>query len=130
MDAERLGEESKVLAAHPDWLAAGYDGQRNLGGLLDLTNPEAAGWMEEQIARVIEENGLEFFRLDHNTHPGAGLQTRREGYVENGYFRYYEALYAIYDRLRARSRTSSLRTARAEEAGRTSAWCGASVIRG
>ncbi len=102
MDAERLGEESRVFAQHPDWLAAGYDGKRNLGGLLDLTNPEAASWMEEQISQVIEANGLEFFRLDHNTHPGPGLQTRREGYVENGYFRYYETLYAIYDRLRAR----------------------------
>jgi len=45
---------------------------------------------------------LELFRLDHNTHPGAGVATRRDGYVENGYQRYYEALYAIYDRLRAR----------------------------
>ena len=26
----------------------------------------------------------------------------RDGYVENGYWRYYEALYAIYERLRAR----------------------------
>jgi len=102
MDAERIGEESQIRQEHPDWLAAGYDGQRNLGGLLDLTNPEVAGSMEAAIARVIEDYGLEFFRLDHNTHPGPGLQTRRDGYVENGYFRYYEALYGIYERLRAR----------------------------
>jgi len=33
---------------------------------------------------------------------GPGAKTTRHGYVENGYWRYYEALYAIYDRLRAR----------------------------
>ena len=102
MDAERIGEESRIFGEHPDWLAAGYDGQRNLGGLLDLTKPEVADWMEAQITRVIEENELEFFRLDHNTHPGPGLQTRRDGYVENGYLRYFQQLYAIYDRLRGR----------------------------
>ncbi len=102
MDAERIGTESQVCKDHPDWLAAAYDGERRLGGLLDLTNPVVAQWMEEQISRVIGENELEFFRLDHNTHPGIGLRTVRDGFVENGYWRYYEALYAIYDRLRAR----------------------------
>jgi alpha-galactosidase len=102
MDAERIGEESRLFTQHPDWLAAAYDGERRLGGLMDLTNPEVAKWMEEQISRVIEDNGLEFFRLDHNTHPGPGLRTLRDGFAENGYWRYYDALYAIYDRLRTR----------------------------
>jgi alpha-galactosidase len=102
MDAERMGEESQVFAQHPEWLAAAYDGERRLGGLIDLTIPEAAAWMEDQIAHVIEDNGLDFFRLDHNTHPGPGLRTLREGFAENGYWRYYDELYAIYDRLRAR----------------------------
>ena len=102
MDAERIGEKSGVFQEHPDWLAPAYDGERRLGGLLDLTRPEVAAWMEEQIGRVIADNELEFFRLDHNTHPGPGIRVERDGYVENGYWRYYEALYAIYDRLRAR----------------------------
>jgi alpha-galactosidase len=102
MDAERIGGESQVAAEHPDWLAAAYDGQRRLGGLIDLTQPAVAEWMERQITRVIEENELDFFRLDYNTSPGAGLRSERDGYVENGYWRYYEALYAVYDRLRAR----------------------------
>jgi alpha-galactosidase len=102
MDAERLGSESRTAKEHPDWLAPAYDGERRLGGLLDLTRPEVAQWMEEAIARVIAENELDFFRLDHNTHPGPGIRTERDGYVENGYWRYYETLYGIYDRLRAR----------------------------
>ncbi len=102
MDAERIGDQSRVAKEHPDWLAMNYDGERNMGGQLDLTNPEAARWMEQQIVHVIEENQLDFFRLDYNTHPGRGLKTIRDGFVENGYWRYYETEYAIYDRLRAR----------------------------
>jgi len=102
MDAERIGDESRAAREHPDWLATAYDGQKRLGGLLDLTNPTAAQWMEAQISRVIAENELEFFRLDHNTNPGPGFRSVHDGFVENGYWRYYETLYAIYDRLRAR----------------------------
>lgn len=103
MDAERIGPESRVAQEHPEWLARRYDGAAELGGLLDLTNPEVARWLEGQIARVIEENELDFFRLDYNVGwLGAGSQVERFGYVENGYFRYYEALYGIYERLRER----------------------------
>ena len=102
MDAERIGDESKIAKTHPEWLATAYDGEQRMGSQLDLTNPAAARWMEEQIVRVITEYELDFFRLDYNTNPSAGLRTMRDGYVENGYWRYYETLYAIYDRLRAR----------------------------
>ena len=102
MDAERVGEASRVAKEHPDWISTTYDGQQRLGGMLDLTNPAAAAWMESQIARVIEQNECEFFRLDYNTSPGAGLRGEREGFAESGYWRYYEAVYAVYTRLRQR----------------------------
>jgi alpha-galactosidase len=102
MDADRIGSESRIAKEHPEWLAMNYDGERKIGGLLDLTKPEVAQWMENQIARVIEENQLEFFRLDYNTDPGVGIKTVHDGFVENGYWRYYEAVYGVYDRLRAR----------------------------
>ena len=103
MDAERVASRSRLAQEHPEWLAVAYDGQKRLGDLLDLTNPAAAEWVEAQISRVIAENELEFFRLDYNVGGlGAGAQTVREGFVESSYWRYYEALYAIYERLRAR----------------------------
>ena len=102
MDAERVGDASRIAREHPEWLAANYEGDRQMGGQLDLTHPQAAEWMEQQIARVIEENELEFFRLDYNTHPGRGIRRTQDGFVENGYWRYYEALYGVYDRLRKR----------------------------
>jgi len=71
--------------------------------MLDLSRPEVARWMEEQITKVIEENEIEFFRLDYNVgNIGRGGYVERYGYVENAYWRYYENLYALYERLRRR----------------------------
>jgi alpha-galactosidase len=102
MDAERIGTESHIAAQHPDWISVAYDGEKRLGDLLDLTNPEAAQWLEETLARVFERNQLEFFRLDYNTSIGPGARVIRDGYAENSYWRYYEAQYALYERLRQR----------------------------
>ena len=75
MDAERIGSESKVAQDHPDWLARRYDGQAELGGMIDLTRAEVAEWMEGQIERLITEHELDLFRLDYNVgNIGAGGQ--------------------------------------------------------
>ena len=59
--------------------------------------------MENQISGVIETYACDFFRLDYNVAGmKEGIRNVRDGYIESGYWRYYEALYAIYDRLRAR----------------------------
>lgn len=96
MDAERIGSESRTFKEHPDWVVPIEYGQT--GGLLDLTNPKVAQWMENEISRVIEENECDFYRLDFNTH-GVG-RIRRDNYLESHFWRYYEAHYAIYKRLR------------------------------
>ena len=101
MDAERIGAESQVAKDHPDWIVSGSDGQKRSDGLLDLANPAVGRWLEAQIDQVITKNELEFFRLDYNTlAPSVGYHTLRDGFVENGYWRYYETIYAMYDRLR------------------------------
>lgn len=114
MEAERIGAKSRIRTQHPDWLATAYDGLPRVGdsrapimldfsGLLDLSNPAAAEWMEERIGHVIADNDLDFFRLDWNPGPlRAGGQVERDGYIESIYWRYNEALYAVLDRLRAR----------------------------
>ncbi len=103
MDAERIGPKSAIVQAHPEWLGTAYDGERRLGGLLDIAQPAAAQWMEDQIAGLIEKEELDFFRLDYNVGGlGPGSYNERDGYIENGYWRYYQALYGIYQRLRAR----------------------------
>ncbi|MCC7352791.1 MAG: alpha-galactosidase [Anaerolineae bacterium] len=103
MDAERIGSKSRTAQEHPEWWAVEYDGVGHSWNVLDLTQPVVARWMEDQIVRLITENELDFFRLDYNAAAMTpGYWTSRDGFVENSAWRYYEALYAIYKRLRAR----------------------------
>ncbi len=99
MDAERVGDDSRLAQEHPEWLIKDCLGNR-IGNMLDLTNPEVAQWMEDQIAAVITTYELDFFRLDYNCH-GTG-RVEHDGIAQNHYWRYYDAQYAVYDRLRAR----------------------------
>lgn len=102
MEPERIGAESQIAKKHPDWLAKNYTGKSEWGGLLDLAKPEVAQHVESQIIRVIEDYQLDMFRLDFNTHPGKGMCSVRDGFIENGYWRYYDVLYKIFARLRER----------------------------
>ena len=59
--------------------------------------------MESEIDRLIVEHELDLFRLDYNIgNIGAGAYSEQAGFVENAYWRYYEAVYGIYGRLSAR----------------------------
>ncbi|MHB0857213.1 MAG: alpha-galactosidase [Anaerolineae bacterium] len=100
-DIERLGAESKAAQAHPEWLLQRYGSPATMGDI-DLTNPEALAYVEESLVRQIERWDLDLFRLDYNTLPWEGGQVERDGYMENTIWRYYENVYAMYDRLRAR----------------------------
>ncbi len=119
MDGERVGPESSVAREHPDWLARPYGDfalsgrhprplseaqtKGGLGGMIDLTRPDVAEWMESEIDRLIVEHELDLFRLDYNIgNIGAGAYSEQSGFIENAYWRYYEAVYDIYARLSAR----------------------------
>ncbi|MDD2503789.1 MAG: alpha-galactosidase [Clostridia bacterium] len=103
MDAERIGSMSNIFKEHPEWVVTTYDNKKAKSNLLDLTNPEAAKWMENEISRVIEEYELDFYRLDYNVGTfDVFSYTKREGYIESNVLRYHEKLYEIYDRLRTK----------------------------
>ena len=102
VDIERIGLASDLRKAHPDWVVTRHGSNENLTAL-DLTNPEALDFAEETLAGLIQRYKLDAFRLDYNTSMGpAGGQNPREGFVENNYWRYYEAVYGMYRRLRKR----------------------------
>jgi alpha-galactosidase len=102
MEPERIGEESQTFKDHPDWITDRYDGGK-IGGWIDMAKPEVAKWVEDQIYKVITENELDFFRLDHNVGgPRAGGWNEHNGYLENAYWRYYEAFYGMFERIRER----------------------------
>jgi alpha-galactosidase len=97
---EAASQESEVIQAHPDWLLH-RDGYA-LDNQLDLAKPEVAAWVESEIVRIIEEYGLDLFRLDYNASPGEGGYNPRRGYDENTIWRHYEAMYPIWERVRRR----------------------------
>ncbi|MBI3958245.1 MAG: alpha-galactosidase [Chloroflexi bacterium] len=100
-DLERLGSESQTAKEHPEWLLQRY-GKPTPGGDMDLTHPAAVAHLEETLVRLIEQYDLDLFRLDFNTYPYEGGQVQRDGYMENTTWRYYENIYGLYDRMRAR----------------------------
>lgn len=69
---------------------------------MDLSRPEVASWIESQIERLITQYKLDMFRIDHNHNIGLGGTIKKHGYTENVLWRYYESLYQIFDRLRAK----------------------------
>jgi len=103
LDAERIGPRSKVFREHPEWIETQYKQTPNTAGLLKVSDPECGAWMENEIARCIEEYQLDFYRLDWNVgHLDTININERDGYVENICMRHYQAVYEIYERLRKR----------------------------
>lgn len=101
----RVGEEgayvgpwsqSKVFQQHPDWFV-----QPN--SVLNLSIKEAAAYMEVELAQIVEHYKLDLYRHDFNSPlRGQGSETLRDGFVENDYWRHYEAFYGIFERLHAK----------------------------
>jgi len=102
MEPESIGSDSLLLQERPDW-ALRRDGELVADGrALDLSQPEVARWVEDEIARVIAEHEVDIFKLDYNTFIHDGGQHIADEAVENTLWRHYEALYGIIDRVRAR----------------------------
>jgi len=99
VEAERMGSASHILRDHPDWQMQ-VRGERIPN--LDLSRPEVAEYLEATIVGVIERYNLDCFRLDYNISIGIGGEREYAGYLENILWRYYDALYGIFDRIHAR----------------------------
>ncbi len=97
---EAAHEKSQLIGDHPDWLLQ-RDGKQ-MNNQLDLSKPEVAEWMESEIVRLVDRYQLDLFRIDYNASPGEGGYHLRHGFTENTIWRHYEALYAIWERVRQR----------------------------
>ncbi|MBI2842582.1 MAG: alpha-galactosidase [Armatimonadetes bacterium] len=93
-EIERVyGSGSRVAKEHPDWIGT--------NGVLNLTRPEVAAWVESELTRLIEKYKLDLYRLDYNPiFTFEGLSTPRDGFMENNYWRYYEFFYGLFERIR------------------------------
>lgn len=102
IDPERIGRASSMAQKHPEWLGKSFSSGK-VGSVIDITIPEAAQWVEDEIARIITETDADLFRLDYNI-------GTREIFVrskDNDSFfcntlAYYDAVYSMYERLRLR----------------------------
>lgn len=99
MDPERLGMMSKAAGEHPEWLGKNFK-YADVGSIIDMSNPEAVAWVEEEIVRVITENQVDLFRLDYNIGAHEIFCEDADGGCNT--LEYYENVYAMYERLKKR----------------------------
>ena len=98
-EAEAISHTSELAKAHGDWMIRTDDG-RVCAETLDLANPEAAKYFEENVLAIVRDYELDFYKLDYNTRVGEGGQTVRDGYAESEFWRHHEVLWRVYDRVR------------------------------
>jgi len=69
---------------------------------LNIAIPDAAAYLEAELAQIIRPHKLDLYRHDQNgAEGGEGSQSVRLGFVENDYWRHYDALREIIERVRA-----------------------------
>jgi alpha-galactosidase len=89
--------ESNVFKQHPDWFT-----QQDI---LRLDKPEVAAYLESVLTGLIERYHPDLYRHDFIPVPlytFEGPSALHEGFMENAYWRYYEAYYAIWERIHAK----------------------------
>lgn len=97
-EPERLGKMAEMRKKHPEWFPEDIFGD-SYGGFIDMTNPEAAEWAENEIARIVTEYGLDLLRIDCNV---SGSEMFGFNGRECISLRHCEAVYAMYGRLKKR----------------------------
>lgn len=99
VEPERVGLCSKNFKEHPDRL------MRRRGEAipnLDLSQPAVAEHVENTIIGIVDRYQLDCLRIDYNHRIGEAGEADRGGYTENVLWRYYDALYRIFDNMRQR----------------------------
>jgi alpha-galactosidase len=102
VEIEAAGAASALRKEHPEWLYRRNDQPVADGRALDITQPAVVAFMETQITRLISELSLDMYRIDHNHCLSPAGNRAYQGFTEDLTWRYYDNLYAMFDRLRTR----------------------------
>jgi alpha-galactosidase len=102
VEIESIGSASKLRQQHPDWVLTRNSEPVGKGRQLDFANPAVVAWAESEMVRIIQKYDLDMFRLDYNTTVEEGGNRMHDGFLENTQWRHVEALYEIFDHVRAR----------------------------
>jgi len=101
VEIERVMPGTPVAVEHPDWLLSTKADPKNL--LLNLGKKEARDWAVETVARLVREEGIDYYRQDFNfnTVPfwAENDAADRQGISEA---KYVAGLYEFWDTLRER----------------------------
>jgi len=100
MELESMGEKSELRKAHPNWCMM-RDGEKAAQGrMLDLARAEVREHVESEVLRVLREQKPDVFKIDYNTYDVyQGGENMVEGFMENGQYRYVQALYGLFDKM-------------------------------
>jgi alpha-galactosidase len=98
-EPERVRPATKLALEHPEWLL--HIPESN-NGLLNLGNPTCRQWLTDHVCRLIQENGIQIYRQDHNFPPLEHWRKNeaadRQGINENlhiqGYLQFWDDLLA------------------------------------
>lgn len=103
MEPERSGRLSGLKETRPGFFAKDKFGEES-GGLIDMSNPDAVEWVEGEIARVVEEYGLDLLRIDYNIDikEAFALRDCGTGIPECTALRHYSNVNGMYERLKKR----------------------------
>jgi alpha-galactosidase len=94
-EPERVTADTWLTRSHPEWVLGGAK-----GGLLNLGNDEARGWLTEHVDRLLTEQGIDLYRQDFNMDPLNAWRSNdapdRQGITEikhvTGYLAYWDEL--------------------------------------
>ena len=94
-EVERCQKSTELARVKPGW--------RIEEGILDLTQPAVAQYVESELNRQINDYQTDLIRLAYDCYfPFEGLSVERDGFRENARWRYYEKFEEIFDRARQR----------------------------
>ena len=99
-EPERVIHGTQWAVEHPEWMLDIPNSNKDTYLLFDMGNEEARVWLSKYIARMIRENGIDYYRQDFNMQPDiywkANDEPGRTGMKE---IRHIEGLYAFWDYL-------------------------------
>ena len=103
VEIEAAGANSDLKKQHPGWILK-RAGEPSIAcdRALDFTQPAVVKFAEAEIARLIRTLKLDMYRIDHNHCLLPAPNREYRGFTEDLTWRYYDNLYAMFDRLRAR----------------------------
>ncbi|MCL5099362.1 MAG: alpha-galactosidase [Candidatus Omnitrophica bacterium] len=97
-EPERVAAGTWLTMNHPEWILGGAN-----GGLLNLGDAQARGWLVEHIDKLLNEQGIDLYRQDFNIDPLEYWRGHdapdRQGMTE---IRHIEGYLAYWDELRRR----------------------------